>query len=181
MARIYIDADSIPERHRSIVLRRIIGKAHSAWFVADRRLQDVERAIEEDKRLRRAPFRDTLTREEARKIGSEIHMVVVDSGADSADDEIVRIAEVPALAITHDIPLAARLLDKGLAVIDDRGGRYDAGSIRERLSERGNNRIFREMGLFDQPSKRFDERTIQRFAAAFDHAVIELDNNNIPE
>lgn len=181
MARIYIDADSIPERHRSIVLRRIIGKAHSAWFVADRRLQDVERAIEEDKRLRRAPFRDTLTREEARKIGSEIHMVVVDSGADSADDEIVRIAEVPALAITHDIPLAARLLDKGLAVIDDRGGRYDAGSIRERLSERGNNRIFREMGLFDQPSKRFDERTIQRFAAAFDHAVIELDKNNIPE
>ena len=181
MARIYIDADSIPERHRLIVLRRIIGKAHSAWFVADRRLQDVERAIEEDKRLRRAPFRDTLTREEARKIGSEIHMVVVDSGADSADDEIVRIAEVPALAITHDIPLAARLLDKGLAVIDDRGGRYDAGSIRERLSERGNNRIFREMGLFDQPSKRFDERTIQRFAAAFDHAVIELDKNNIPE
>ena len=181
MARIYIDADSLPERHRSIVLRRIIGKAHSAWFVADRRLQDVERAIEEDKRLRRAPFRDTLTREEARKIGSEIHMVVVDSGSDSADDEIVRIAEVPALAITHDIPLAARLLDKGLAVIDDRGGRYDAGSIRERLSERGNNRIFREMGLFDQPSKRFDERTIQRFAAAFDHAVIELDKNNIPE
>ena len=180
MARIYIDADSLPERHRSIVLRRIIGKAHSAWFVADRRLQDVERAIEEDKRLRRAPFRDTLTREEARKIGSEIHMVVVDSGADSADDEIVRIAEVPALAITHDIPLAARLLDKGLAVIDDRGGRYDAGSIRERLSERGNNRIFREMGLFDQPSKRFDERTIQRFAAAFDHAIVELDNN-IPE
>ena len=168
MARIYIDADSIPERHRSIVLRRIIGKAHSAWFVADRRLQDVERAIEEDKRLRRAPFRDTLPREEARKIGSEIHMVVVDSGADSADDEIVRIAEVPALAITHDIPLAAMLLDKGLAVIDDRGGRYDAGSIRERLSERGNNRIFREMGLFDQPSKRFDERTIQRIPIGAD-------------
>ena len=179
MARIYIDADSLPERHRSIVLRRIVGKTHSAWFVADRSLKDVERAIEEDKRLRRAPFRDTLTREEARKIGSEIHMIVVESGADSADDEIVRIAEAPALAITHDIPLAARLLEKGLVVIDDRGGRYEEGSIRERLSERSNNKVFREMGLFDLPSKRFDERTIQRFAAAFDHSIIELDKNNI--
>lgn len=180
MARIYIDADSLPERHRSIVLRRVIGKAHAAWFVADRPLRDVERAIEEDKRLRRAPYRDTLTREEARKIGSKIHMVVVESGADSADDEIVRIAEAPALAITHDIPLAARLLEKGLAVIDDRGGRYEEGSIRERLSERSNNRAFREMGLFDQPSRRFDERAIQRFASAFDQAITELDKNNIP-
>ena len=177
MARIYVDADSLPERHRSIVLRRVIGKAHSIWFVADRGLRDVEKAIEDDKRARRAPFRETLSREEARKIGSEIHMVVVDSGADSADDEIVRIAEAPALAITHDIPLAARLLEKGLIVIDDRGGRYDAGSIRERLSERDNNRIFREMGLFDSPSRRFDERTIQLFAAAFDHAITELDTN----
>ena len=175
MARIYIDADSLPLRHRAIVLRRVTGRDHEAWFVADRALADVEKAIEEDKRIRRFPFRDTLPREEVRKIGSKIHMIVVESGADSADDEIVRISEAPSLAITHDIPLAARLVGKGLTVIDDRGGRFDSSNIAARLSERSVNMAFREMGLFDSPSRRFDEKTIQLFAAAFDKAITELD------
>ena len=46
--------------------------------------------------------------------------------------------------------------------------------IAQRLSERRNNMILREMGLFDGPQKRFDERTIQAFAAAFDKALSEL-------
>ena len=93
MARIYVDADSMTARHRAIILRRAIGKDHSVFFVADRPLPDVEKAIAEDKRERRSRVRDTMTREEARRIGSEIHMIVVESGKDSADDEIARIAE----------------------------------------------------------------------------------------
>ena len=78
------------------------------------------------------------------------------------------------LAITHDIPLSKRLIEKGLTVIDDRGGRLDSSNIDARLSERRNNMIFREMGLFDSRQKRFDERTVQEFAAAFDKALSEL-------
>ena len=174
MARIYVDADSITARHRAIILRRAIGKEHSLYFVADRSLSDVEKAIADDKSERRRRVRDEMTREEARKIGSEIHMIVVQSGKDSADDEIVRIAEPMSLAITHDIPLSKRLIEKGLTVIDDRGGRLDSSNIDARLSERRNNMIFREMGLFDSRQKRFDERTIQEFAAAFDKALSEL-------
>lgn len=174
MARIYVDADSMTARHRAIILRRSIGKEHSVYFVADRSLPDVEKAIAEDKRERRSWVRDTMTREEARRIGSEIHMIVVESGKDSADDEIARIAEPGSLAITHDIPLSARLIDKGLIVIDDRGGRLTSDDIAQRLSERRNNMILREMGLFDGPQKRFDDRTIQAFAAAFDKALSEL-------
>lgn len=174
MARIYVDADSITARHRAIILRRAIGKEHSLYFVADRSLPDVEKAIADDKSERRRRVRDEMTREEARKIGSEIHMIVVQSGKDSADDEIVRIAEPMSLAITHDIPLSKRLIEKGLTVIDDRGGRLDSSNIDARLSERRNNMIFREMGLFDSRQKRFDERTVQEFAAAFDKALSEL-------
>lgn len=171
MVRIYIDSDSLPLQHREIVLRRIIKKGYHAWFAADRKLPDVEKAIEEDKRIRRSAFRDTLSREEARKIGSGIHMVVVESGSNAADDALVGMAEAPALAITHDIPLAARLIEKGLIVIDDRGNTFDSGNIRVRLSERENNALFREMGLFDNRSKRFDEKTMRAFSSAFDKAL----------
>ena len=64
------------------------------------------------------------------------------------------------------------MIDKGLVVIDDRGGVLDAGNIDARLSERRNNMIFREMGLFENGrQKSFDERTIQAFAAALDKAL----------
>ena len=175
MLRIYVDGDSMTERHRSIILRRVIGRTDaSCVFAADRALPDVMKAIELDKAERRRPFRDALTPEEVRKIGSGIHMEVVEKGTDSADDYLVSVALPGSLAITHDIPLSARLIEKGLIVIDDRGGRLTASDIASRLSERSNNAVFREMGLFDGPQKRFDERTIQAFAAAFDKALSEL-------
>ena len=152
MLRIYVDGDSMTERHRSIILRRVIGHADAICvFAADRALPDVVRAIELDKAERRRPFRDQLPPEEVRKIGSGIHMEVVGKGKDSADDYLVSVAVPGSVAITHDIPLSARLIE----------------------SERSNNAIFREMGLFEGNQKRFDERTIRLFAAAFDKAVSE--------
>ena len=174
MLRIYVDGDSMTERHRSIILRRVIGHADAICvFAADRALPDVVRAIELDKAERRRPFRDQLPPEEVRKIGSGIHMEVVGKGKDSADDYLVSVAVPGSVAITHDIPLSARLIEKGVIVIDDRGGRLTASDIKQRLSERSNNAIFREMGLFEGNQKRFVERTIRLFAAAFDKAVSE--------
>lgn len=172
--RLYIDADSMPARHRAIILRRIIGKDIDALFVADRALTDVEAAIAQDKAERRRPYRGVLPPEDVRKIGSRIRMLVVESGENSADDELVRRAEAPGLAITHDIPLAARLLEKGLCVIDDRGGEYRAETIRARLQERENNRAFRELGVFDNKQRSFDERTVREFSNTFDRLLIKL-------
>ena len=176
MLRIYVDGDSMTERHRSIILRRVIGHADAICvFAADRALPDVIRAIELDKAERRRPFRDQLPPEEVRKIGSGIHMEVVGKGKDSADDYLVSVAVPGSVAITHDIPLAARLLAKGLIVIDDRGGEYTSDNIGHRLSERDSNALLREMGLFGgSRSKPFDEKTIRLFSAAFDKALQRL-------
>lgn len=175
MLRIYVDGDSMTERHRSIILRRVVGNADAfCVFAADRSLPDVMKAIERDKAERRRPYRDSLPPAEIRKIGSGIHMEVVEKGRDSADDYLVSVSVPGSLAITHDIPLSARLIEKGLIVIDDRGGRLTASDIASRLSERSNNALFREMGLFTGPQKRFDDRTIRLFAAAFDKAVNEI-------
>ena len=173
--KLYIDADSLPLRHRSIILRRIISKGHQAWFVADRSLSDVLLAIDEDKAKRRGPFRTALPKEELRKIGSGINMIVVESGANAADDKLVEIASAPALAISHDIPLLSRLIQKGLLAMDDRGNEYTADNIAKRLSERNVNSYFREMGLFPDKQNSFDEKTIRLFTQTFDRLCSKLE------
>lgn len=184
MMKLYIDSDSLPLRHRSIILRRIIKRGYEAWFAADRSLPDVLLAIDEDKAKRREPYRGILDKEEIRKIGSGIHMIVVEKGENSADDELVSIATPPALAISHDIPLLSRLIEKGITVMDDRGNEYDESNIGKRLSERGVNSYFREMGVFSEKQKSFDERTIRAFSETFDKLCSELesiDNSPITE
>ncbi len=174
MAELYIDADSVPVRIRAVILRRAMKLDADSYFVADRPLPDVLKAIEDDKAERRRPYRDTLDRTELRRIGSRIHMIVIETGENSADNEIVAIAKEGSLAITHDIPLAARLLGKGVYVIDDRGGEYTSDDIRTRLSSRANNAILREMGVFTDRSGSFDEKAIREFSARFDKMVSRL-------
>ena len=171
MFKLYIDADSLPKQHRKIFLNRIVKENLEAYFAADRELPDVVEAKAIHTSQLRAPYKDTLDKTELRKIKSSINMVVVSTGANSADDKLVEIAEAPGIAITHDIPLAARLLEKGIAVIDDRGNEYTPDNINERLSIRSVMADFREMGIFDDKSKRFDDRTINAFANSFDRLV----------
>ena len=77
-------------------------------------------------------------------------MVVVEGGENAADDKIVELANENNLCITHDIPLAARLIEKNVYVIDDRGNVLDKNNIRERLSIRDTQKDFREMGIFNE-------------------------------
>jgi len=65
-----------------------------------------------------------------------IRAIQVPSGLDVADSEIVRRCEPGDLVVTADIPLAARVVEKGAAVIDPRGERYTADTIGQRLSMR---------------------------------------------
>ena len=61
MLRIYVDGDSMTERHRSIILRRVIGHADAICvFAADRALPDVVRAIELDKAERNGYYHEML-------------------------------------------------------------------------------------------------------------------------
>lgn len=174
MFSLYVDADSLPRQHREIVLRRIMKDHIESFFVADRILPDVMDAIQEDTKSLRDPYRGIMERDELRKIKSNIHMIVVESGANSADDHIVDIIKTPALAITHDIPLAYRLLEKGACVIDDRGRQFTCDNIKHLLSLRELNNSFREAGISFDKSARFDSKTLNMFANCFDSIIAKL-------
>ena len=78
---------------------------------------------------------------------ANIRHVIVSSGCDEADDEIVRRCSAGDLVVTGDIPLAAEIIDKGGAVVTPRGERYTRDSIRQRLNMRDFMETMRSSGV----------------------------------
>lgn len=106
-----------------------------------------------------------------------LHAVQVPRGFDVADDYIVRHAGQGDLVITGDIPLAAQILEKGAMVLNPRGERYSADTIRERLSMRDMMEELRSAGVdtggpsaFSQADRRAFGNALDRLIAARDRA-----------
>ena len=97
-----------------------------------------------------------------------IRAMVVSSGFDEADNEIVRRAASGDLVITADIPLAAELLDKGAEVISPRGETYTAGTIRSRLNMRDFMETLRSSGIQSGGPPSLTETDKRSFANALD-------------
>ena len=65
-----------------------------------------------------------------------INLIQVGQGADVADDEIANKCKAGDLIITADIPLAARVVEKGALALDPRGKVYDKNNIGQILDMR---------------------------------------------
>lgn len=174
MFKIYVDSDSLPERQRSLLLKRLVKDGIPALFAADRPLKDVSSAIAAHTASLRDPLRNLLDKNELGKVKSPLTLVVVEKGENSADDYLVSAAEPGGLCITHDIPLAARMVEKGVVVIDDRGNVYDRSNIAERLGTRNFMKDMRENGFFEERQKRFTSKDVERFANALDSMIFRL-------
>lgn len=172
--KLYIDADSFPVNFRQIILKRVMKDNLEAIFVADRKLKDVELARDQHSAFLRDPFRGLMDKEELRKIKSTILMVVVETGANSADDHIIENIKEGDMLITHDIPLADRAVTKGAIVLDDRGNTYTKENIKARLSERNMMCEFRSLGLQLESQGRMSDKVKTEFANAFDKALIKF-------
>ena len=176
MFNVYVDSDSFPRELLSIVLRRLVKEydyIYEAVFVSDRVIPDVRDTSEAlTHTLREKAKEEGITDKlELRKIKSRIRQIVVSSGMNSADDRIVEIASLPGFCITHDIPLASRLAEKGFSVLDDRGHIYTKDNVGERLSNRNFYTELREMGIQSEKTKRMTGADINAFAASFDSLI----------
>lgn len=97
--------------------------------------------------------------------------VRVDAGPDVADAFIAEHAVAGDVAVTADIPLAALLVPKGVAVIDPRGESYTTESIGERLSVRNFMDGLRGAGVETGGHAAYGAREKQAFANALDRAL----------
>lgn len=103
-----------------------------------------------------------------------VEAVRVDGGPDVADDHIAEHAEPGDLAITADIPLASRLVEKGVRTIDPRGTEYTPENIGERLSVRDFMDQLRSTGVETGGPKAWGAKDKQAFAASFDRVLTKL-------
>ncbi len=100
--------------------------------------------------------------------------VRVDGGADVADRYIAEHAEAGDLVVTQDVPLAALLVPRQIAVLDPRGDEHTAETIGERLSVRDFMDQARLSGIVTGGPPPYDARAKQAFAAALDRALTRL-------
>ena len=98
----------------------------------------------------------------------------VPDGADVAEQHIAQHAEAGDLVVTQDIPLAALLVPRGVAVLDPRGDEHTAESIGERLSLRDFMEQARIEGVVTGGPAPYDARAKQAFAAALDRVLTRL-------
>lgn len=145
---IWVDADSCPVRVREIIAKAAFRLSLPTIFVANR-----------DIPIKKNEF---------------VSSVVTSSKEQSADVHIISSAREGDLVITRDIPLAAQLVDKDIAVINDRGAEFEKESVRERLSIRNFMYEAHLFGIVEEKVGQFGKKDVQKFSATFDRVLTRL-------
>jgi len=103
-----------------------------------------------------------------------ITSIKVEKGADIADMYIFdNVTEVD-LVITADIPLAARVVEKGATAINPRGEVYTVENVSERLSMRDFMHTLRDNGVDTGGPKPFGPKDKERFANSIDGILTKM-------
>ena len=100
--------------------------------------------------------------------GPTVKTTRVEAGADRADDYIVENCQAGDLVISADVPLAARVVDKGAVILQPRGRILDEENVQEQLSLRDLSESLRSGGVETGGPPPFDQKVKQRFANALD-------------
>jgi uncharacterized protein YaiI (UPF0178 family) len=103
--------------------------------------------------------------------GKRIRLKVVDEGFDAADDWIADNVECDDIVISADIPLAARCLEKGAAVIGPGGRPFTEDNIGEVMAGRELLSELREAGEVTGGPAPFAKKDRSRFLQRLDEAV----------
>lgn len=102
-----------------------------------------------------------------------IRALQVAGGFDVADTAIVERVRPGDLVVTQDIPLAARVLERGGVAVNPRGERYTADNMAERLSMRNFMEELRGSGVQTGGPPVFHARDRQAFANQLDRWIAQ--------
>ena len=141
--RIWVDADSCPQKIRDIIVSGAERKGAVLYFVANRKI----------------PFRKS----------SCVRMIITTNS--DADSYILNKVKPEELVITRDIPLAAKLLEKQAIVINDRGTAFTKDNIKEKLSIRNFSYELRNNGYKVNESVNYSLKDVRLFSSEFDKAL----------
>lgn len=102
---------------------------------------------------------------------NNIRFILVSSGFDVADNEIVKRLAAGDLVITADIPLAAEVIDKGGLALNPRGELYTSDNIKARLDMRNFMDSLRSSGIQTGGPSALSKSDRQTFANNLDKLI----------
>ena len=143
--KILVDADSCPKEARELVLRRAEKLGIRAVFAANRPIP----------------------------VAAGAEMEICPIRENSADDRIVELAERGDLVVTRDIPLAKRLIENSVTVVDDRGRIITRDNINELLSLRNFMVGLAENGLGIERIAHYGKKELKTFADSLDKVLTQ--------
>jgi len=101
-------------------------------------------------------------------------MELCPSGEGAADNRIVELARPGDLVLTRDLPLAERLVDLSVTVLDDRGRVFTKENIRERRSLRDFVVGLAENGLETERMASYGKKELNTLANSLDRELTRL-------
>lgn len=143
MTEIYVDGDACPVKDE--VLRVAARHGITVHYVSNQGM-----------RLPQSPL---------------VNRVVVGDGFDAADDWIAERIAAGDIAITSDIPLAARCLEAGATVLDPGGKPFTTDNIGMALSMRDLNAHLRDTGEVRGGGPAFTRQNRSNFLQALEQAM----------
>ncbi len=146
--RVWIDADACPKAAKDQVVKFALKRAFEVLLVAGQA--------------------------QIKPAYSCVRLIVVPSGPDAADDYLVEHARPGELVVCSDVPLADRLVKKGVAALDPRGREFDERNMGDKLAVRNLFTELREQGQIGGGQAPYGERDKQAFANALDRIVTRL-------
>jgi len=146
--KILVDADSCPRAARELVLRTAKKRGIAIVFAANRRIPGIS--------------------------GKNVSMEICPAEENSADNRLVELAGPGDLAVSRDLALAKRLLEKGAAVIDDRGRTLSQNNINELLSLRNFTVSLAENGMGAERTANYGKKELKLFADSLDRLLTKI-------
>lgn len=138
MMRIFVDGDAFPNLLKPIIFRSIERLKLETFVISNKHINIGKSKL--------------------------ITYIVVEQGADEADNYIVELLNEGDLVITADIPLADRVITKNAHAIDHRGELYSIDNIKQYLAMRNLMEKIRESGEMTKGPKPFDQKDAHQFA-----------------
>ncbi|MCH5294731.1 MAG: DUF188 domain-containing protein [Treponema sp.] len=147
---IWVDADSIPQKAKSVILKAAKKNYVPVVYAANRNIPFTEES----------PL---------------FTMRICENAPDAADNLILEGARTGDMVITRDIPLVAKILEKGICVINDRGTRFSSENIQKFLEQREESLFISALGIQPaRPHKTYGDKELHAFSCCFDKALHEL-------
>ncbi len=145
---VWVDADSCPVKVRNHVVSIAKSKKYNVSFVANHEIKAPEKC-------------DTFA------------MIVCAKEKGAADDLIFDRCQPNDIVITRDIPFAARLVEKKICVMNDRGVCFTPDNIQDRLHERDFSLNLSEIGLGGGKGNYYGEKEFRKFSSCFEQKILE--------